>query len=150
MSTVTKEPYFTDEIDNVIIDCMVNQGYETLYPNNSFVEIEKVIPEYKAKRIRQRWIDKLKPGLNHDPLNKEEKEFVVQWIKKNLGPNDSFKWKDLISDMEEEFHTLRPDNIPKNYWYALKRNLLSKITHNEELTPLQILSLLSPNPQLTD
>jgi hypothetical protein len=51
--------------------------------------------------------------------------------------------------MEEEFHTLRPDNIPKNYWYALKRNLLSKITHNEELTPLQILSLLSPNPQLT-
>ncbi|PKC65025.1 hypothetical protein RhiirA1_461593 [Rhizophagus irregularis] len=138
---MSTEPCFTEEIDNVIIDCMVNQGYETLYPNNYFVEIEKVIPEYKAKRIRQRWIDKLKPG---------QKEFVVQWIKKNLGPNDSFKWKDLISDMEEEFHTLRPDNIPKNYWYALKRNLLSKITHNEELTPLQILSLLSPNPQLTE
>ncbi|CAB4383718.1 unnamed protein product [Rhizophagus irregularis] len=149
MSKVTKEPLFTKEADKSIIDCMVNQGYETLYPNNHFAEIEKVIPEYKAKRIRQRWVDKLKPGLNRDRLSKEEKEFVVQWIKKNLGPNDEIKWKDLISDMEEEFHTLRPDNIPKNYWYTLQRKLLSKISHNEELTPLQILSLLSPNPQLT-
>ncbi|PKY59646.1 hypothetical protein RhiirA4_482565 [Rhizophagus irregularis] len=88
-------------------------------------------------------VDKLNPGLNHEPLNVKEKEFIVQWIENNLGPNDEINWKSLICDMEVKFDTLCPNALPKNYWYSLKRNLLSKMFHHENLTHLQILSLLA-------
>ena len=84
-------------------------------------------------------------SVDSDPLTKEEKEFIIQWIKDNLGPNDEIKWKDLISAMEAEFNTLRSENKPKNYWYSLKRNFLSKIPQQVtvQLGRLQILTLLA-------
>ncbi|GBC03766.1 hypothetical protein RclHR1_05300007 [Rhizophagus clarus] len=121
---------------------MVVKEYETKF-SNPFAEIKKETPEYKAKRIRQRWIDQLNPKLNRKPLNDEEKVYVVQWIKDNLGQDDKIEWKRLISDMEKKFNTLRPDNIPKNYWYSLKRKLLGKIPQDEKLENLQLLSFLA-------
>lgn len=82
-------------------------------------------------------------SVNREPLSVDEKKFIVQWIENNLGPNDEINWKNLICDMEVRFNTLRPDTIPKNYWYSLKRCLLSKMFHNEDLNRLQILSLLA-------
>jgi hypothetical protein len=56
--------------------------------------------------------------------------------------------------MKKEFETLRPDNIPKNYWYGLRKKLfsnipedakldLSNVPDDDEFCKLQILSILA-------
>jgi hypothetical protein len=61
----------------------------------------------------------------HEPLDKEEEIFVVQWIKNNQKASGKIYWKELVSAMKGQFGKLRSENKLKNYWYSRKGQLLS-------------------------
>ncbi|EXX60934.1 uncharacterized protein OCT59_003510 [Rhizophagus irregularis] len=117
-----KEPLFSDYIDKNITVFMNKWGHLS----NCYMKIHKKFPEYTSKQIRQRWVSKLDQSLCHEPLDKAEEIFVVQWIKDNQTAYDKIYWKKLIAALKEQFGKLRSENKLKNYWYSRKGQVLSK------------------------
>ncbi|GBB83967.1 hypothetical protein RclHR1_10600004 [Rhizophagus clarus] len=117
-----KEPLFNDSIDDSISVFMNKWGHLS----NCYMKIHKEIPEYSSKQIRQRWVSKLDQNLCHEPLDKTEETFIIQWIKNNQTLYGKIYWKELVSAMKEQFGKLRSENKLKNYWYSKKGQLLSK------------------------
>ncbi|RIA83103.1 hypothetical protein C1645_834303 [Glomus cerebriforme] len=67
-------------------------------------------------------------GIFIDPLNKEEKEFIIQGINNQLKlkpENDKISWKDMISEMRIKFDKLHSENKVKNFWYANEKKKIS-------------------------
>ncbi|RIA88332.1 hypothetical protein C1645_775173 [Glomus cerebriforme] len=116
----SNETLFSEEIDDKIIELMKEWGHLS----SPYAKINEIIPEYTSKQIRRRWINKLNPELCPDPLNEEEKEFIIQGINNQLKLNpedDKISWKDMISEMKIKFDKLHSENKVKNFWYANKK-----------------------------
>ncbi|RIA93048.1 hypothetical protein C1645_804318 [Glomus cerebriforme] len=91
------------------------------YQSNDYAEISKHIPPYTARQIRQFWTNQLDPRLCHDNFEKEEIDFIIQWIEDNITSSGSISWIDLIDEVQRQFGKLRSKNKIKNFWYSLRR-----------------------------
>ncbi|RIA97002.1 hypothetical protein C1645_814662 [Glomus cerebriforme] len=123
-----KEPSFTQEADNIIIEYMQKWGHSP----RCYSMIHQILPQYKSKRIRQRWKTILNPELDRKPLSKEEKLFIIKWVKDHQTLSGKIHWTILVFEMERRFSKLRSDNILKNFWNAEKRKRLSFSKDNEK------------------
>ncbi|GBC02820.1 hypothetical protein RclHR1_04840003 [Rhizophagus clarus] len=115
---------FTEQIDNSIKELMK----ELSYSSNPYAQIiEKINQQYNthytSKQIRQRWISKLDADLCLNPLDDEEKSFIIQWVE-STQRGDRINWKKLIPLMKTKFHKLRSENMVKNYWNLRKRSII--------------------------
>ncbi|RIA81946.1 hypothetical protein C1645_836145 [Glomus cerebriforme] len=120
----SNERLFTEEIDNKIIELMKKYGHLS----SPYKEIQKEIPQYNSKQIRQRWINHLDPRLCHSDLDKVEKDFIIKEIRNQLiqdQDDEKISWKEIIEKMEGEFDKFRSENKVKNFWYSTKKQILS-------------------------
>ncbi|CAB4422129.1 unnamed protein product [Rhizophagus irregularis] len=111
-------------------------------PNRYALISEKMGDRFTAKKINQRYKNKVNPLLRDDPFNDNEKSFINKWVKdyKILNPSSkSISWKEFIPVMEEKFGKLRSENQIKNFWHTQerkkKRNTSQGINHDISYSP---------------
>ncbi|PKY28790.1 hypothetical protein RhiirB3_481993 [Rhizophagus irregularis] len=112
---------FTIQVDNSIKGFMKEFGQSS----NPYVKISRKINKlhntnYTSKQIRQRWTSKLNTNLCLEPLDIDEKLFIIQWVESEPRGN-AIPWKSLIPLMESEFKKLRSESMVKNFWNLRKR-----------------------------
>ncbi|CAK7236498.1 hypothetical protein SBRCBS47491_009658 [Sporothrix bragantina] len=64
-----------------------------------------------AKQCRERWVQNLRPDLEHEPINEMEGNFIMAHVE-TLGK----KWAEIARRLEYETGRVRSDNNVKN-WY---------------------------------
>lgn len=69
-----------------------------------------------AKQCRERWIQNLRPGLNHGPILQAEGDFIMAQVAQ-IGQ----KWAEISRRIQEHGINIRSDNAVKN-WYNGNRN----------------------------
>ncbi|CAB4383685.1 unnamed protein product [Rhizophagus irregularis] len=112
---------FTEQIDDSIKEfmkkfCQLSNPYVKISEN-----INKLYDtKFTSKQIRQRWISKLNTDLCLEPLDDDEKSFIIQWVE-SKPQGDTIPWKELIPLMKTEFEKLRSENMVKNFWNLRKR-----------------------------
>ncbi|RIA81948.1 hypothetical protein C1645_836147 [Glomus cerebriforme] len=125
----TKGLRFTPEADEIISECMLKWGH---LPGCYAKISRKVLPQYKSKRIRQRWTTILNPKLNRKSLSEEEKLFIDEWVENNRTESGKIQWTKLADEIERIFDEKRSDNMLKNYWNAEQRKLSKSSKVNED------------------
>lgn len=71
-----------------------------------------------AKQCRERWVQNLRPGLNHSPITPAEGDYIMIQVGQ-IGP----KWAEISRRLTEhdDSNGIRSDNTVKN-WYNGNRN----------------------------
>ncbi|CAK7238965.1 MAG: hypothetical protein STHCBS139747_000386 [Sporothrix thermara] len=64
-----------------------------------------------AKQCRERWVQNLRPDLEHEPINEMEGNFIMAQVE-TLGK----KWAEIARRLQEQTGRVRSDNNVKN-WY---------------------------------
>src|SRR4051812_38486962 len=89
----------------------------------------------------------------HEPLDKEEQEFIIQWVEKHKETRlddtgtitITIYWKDLIPEMEIEFGKFRSENKLKNFYYSRRKSRAGLIAAPIQPTTLSF-ELLESKP----
>ncbi|GES72839.1 kinase-like domain-containing protein [Rhizophagus clarus] len=118
--------YFTEEDDNAIENYMK----ELSHLANPFTLISKRMNErFSAKMICNRWRDHLNPDLCHEPLDYNEKSYIINWIVSHQILDTSaynIRWRELINEMKFKFGKLHSENKVKNFWHLHKLPKIQK------------------------
>ncbi len=69
---------------------------------------------YNSKQVREQYVNDLMSGLCKDPLDENEKEFIVQHVQEHNGV---FSTREIIPAIKDKFDKLRSERQIKNFWY---------------------------------
>ncbi|KAG5913645.1 hypothetical protein E4U61_006665 [Claviceps capensis] len=78
-----------------------------------WVRISAVVGSRSAKQCRERWHHRLNPRLIHDPITREEGDFILGWVARK-----GQQWAAISRRLEG-----RSDNAVKNWYYAMKSRI---------------------------
>ncbi|CAK7567203.1 MAG: hypothetical protein SEPTF4163_005165 [Sporothrix epigloea] len=83
-----------------------------------------------AKQCRERWVQNLRPDLEHEPINEMEGNFIMAQVE-TLGK----KWAEIARRLEYDLGRIRSDNNVKN-WYNGTINRLNRAERRRENSAL--------------
>ncbi|CAK7274886.1 hypothetical protein SEPCBS57363_006394 [Sporothrix epigloea] len=83
-----------------------------------------------AKQCRERWVQNLRPDLEHEPINEMEGNFIMAQVE-TLGK----KWAEIARRLEYDLGRIRSDNNVKN-WYNGTVNRLNRAERRRENSAL--------------
>jgi len=133
----TRFSNFTPEEDAIIMDVVQNSSEQ---PFNKWVKLAKKLPGHNAKRIRERWINKLDPRICHLPFT--DKEYLLLW--------ESYRTfgKSWVKISARAFHFARSENQLKNAFYcaAFRKVVEEKFGH--DALPMGIAEKRKPRESL--
>ncbi|ERS99210.1 hypothetical protein HMPREF1624_04408 [Sporothrix schenckii ATCC 58251] len=78
--------------------------------------ISQIMHGRSAKQCRERWVQNLRPDIDHGPMTPPECAFITAWVDK-IGQ----KWAEIARRLHDEGIGNRSDNAVKN-WYNGTRN----------------------------
>ncbi|CAK7266996.1 hypothetical protein SEPCBS119000_002312 [Sporothrix epigloea] len=83
-----------------------------------------------AKQCRERWVQNLRPDLEHEPINEMEGIFIMEQVER-LGK----KWAEIARRLECDTGRIRSDNNVKN-WYNGTVNRQNRAERRREASAL--------------
>jgi hypothetical protein len=90
-----------------IEDTLLTNAVRT-FGSKRWTEIAKSVPNRNAKQCRERWCNRLEPGVKHDPFEPWEDQLIIT-KQKEIGN----RWALIAKQLNG-----RSTNAVKNRWYA--------------------------------
>ncbi|CAG8526826.1 8111_t:CDS:2 [Funneliformis caledonium] len=131
---------FNQAENELILEWMQRNPNHT---KNSYKKLSKELAkisstEKTSKQIRQHWSNNLNPDLCKDPLNEDEKNFIVQCADQS-NQMKNFPITKIVGLIQQKFNKLYSENTIKNFLHTRKRRL-------DRIQELPKLKVYEPKP----